>query len=176
MKYNIRGKNIEITSAMESKIIEKLSKLDKYFIVGEDIESKVLIRVYNHGQKIEVTIPTEYVLLRAEDTCDDVYSAIDHVVEKLEIQIKKYKSRLNRKSKEHKMAFNLAPTDEDVEDIEDVLVKVKTIAPKPMDMEEAIMQMELIGHAFFVYRDLETNQVSVVYRRHDGDYGLIETE
>lgn len=176
MKYNVRGKNIDITSAMEEKVIEKLSKLEKYFIVGDEIEAKVLIRVYNHGQKIEVTIPTEYVLLRAEDTAHDVYVAIDNVVEKLEIQIKKYKSRLSRKSKDHKMALNLAPAEDDVEDIEDVLVKVKTIMPKPMDMEEAIMQMELIGHSFFMYRDLETNQVSVVYRRHDGDYGLIETE
>lgn len=174
MKCNVRGKNIEITSAIEKKVVEKLSKLDKYFIVGDDVEAKVLVRVYNHGQKIEVTIPTEYIILRAEETADDVYAAIDLVVEKLETQIKKYKSRLSRKSKDHKLALNLAPIEDLEEEEEDILVKVKNITTKPMDMEEAIMQMELVGHSFFVYRDLETNEVCVVYRRDDGDYGLIE--
>ena len=84
------------------------------------------------------------------------------------------KTRLSRKSKDNKLAFNLSSI-EDVESEEDVLVKVKSITPKPMDMEEAIMQMELIGHSFFVYRDVESDSISIVYRRNDGDYGLIET-
>ncbi len=176
MKITLRGKNIEITEAIEEKVSEKLSKLDKYFIVSENVEAKVLVRTYPYGQKIEVTIPTEYVLLRAEVVDQDLYNAIDLVIDKLEGQIRKYKTRLNRKSKDNKLPFNLASIEPLEEEEEDVLVKTKTITPKPMDMEEAIMQMELIGHSFFVYRDTETDAISIVYRRNDGDYGLIETE
>ena len=176
MKITLRGKNIEITEAIEEKVSEKLSKLDKYFIVSENVEAKVLVRTYPYGQKIEVTIPTEYVLLRAEVVDQDLYNAIDLVIDKLEGQIRKYKTRLNRKSKDNKLAFNLASIEPLEDEEEDVLVKTKTITPKPMDMEEAIMQMELIGHSFFVYRDTETDAISLVYRRNDGDYGLIETE
>ena len=176
MKITLRGKNIEITEAIEEKVSEKLSKLDKYFIVSENVEAKVLVRTYPYGQKIEVTIPTEYVLLRAEVVDQDLYNAIDLVIDKLEGQIRKYKTRLNRKSKDNKLAFNLASIEPLEEEEEDVLKKTKIITPKPMDMEEAIMQMELIGHSFFVYRDTETDAISIVYRRNDGDYGLIETE
>ena len=176
MKITLRGKNIEITEAIEEKVSEKLSKLDKYFIVSENVEAKVLVRTYPYGQKIEVTIPTEYVLLRAEVVDQDLYNASDLVIDKLEGQIRKYKTRLNRKSKDNKLAFNLASIEPLEEEEEDVLVKTKTITPKPMDMEEAIMQMELIGHSFFVYRDTETDAISIVYRRNDGNYGLIETE
>ena len=106
---------------------------------------------------------------------DDLYAAIDEVVDKLEGQIRKYKTRLDRKSPDKKLAFNMAsivPLDTPEEDI---VVKTKTIDPKPMDLEEAIMQMELIGHSFFVFTDTETNHIAIVYKRHDGDYGLIET-
>ena len=175
MKISERGKNIENTEAIESKNSDKLSKLDKYFIVSDNVEAKVLCRVYPYGQKLEVTIPTEYVLLRAEVVDSDLYTAMDLVVDKLEGQIRKYKTRLSRKSKDNKLAFNLSSI-EDVETDDDVLVKVKSITPKPMDMEEAIMQMELIGHSFFVYRDAESDSISIVYRRNDGDYGLIETD
>ena len=175
MKVSIRGKNIALTEGIETKISKKLNLLDKYFIMSENVEAKVLIRTYPVGQKIEVTIPTEYVLLRAEVVDNDLYNAIDLVIDKLEGQIRKYKTRLSRKSKDNKLAFNLSSI-EDVESEDDVLVKVKSITPKPMDMEEAIMQMELIGHSFFVYRDAESDSISIVYRRNDGDYGLIETD
>ena len=158
MKVSIRGKNIALTEGIETKINKKLSMLDKYFIVSDNVEAKVLIRTYPVGQKIEVTIPTEYVLLRAEVVDNDLYNAIDLVIDKLEGQIRKYKTRLSRKSKDNKLAFNVA-----------------SIEPLEHDMEEAIMQMELIGHSFFVYRDVETNEISVVYKRHNGGYGLIET-
>lgn len=176
MKVSIRGKNIQLTEGIETKVTKKLAMLDKYFIVSDEVEAKVLIRVYPLGQKIEVTIPTEYVLLRAEVVDEDLYNAIDLVVDKLEGQIRKYKTRLSRKSKDHKLAFNVATLEPLEEEEEDVIVKTKTIHPKPMDLEEAIMQMELIGHTFFVYKDTETNLISVVYKRLDGDYGLIETE
>lgn len=174
MKVIVRGKNIEITEAIENKITKQLAKLNKYFIISDDVEAKVLARTYPYGQKIEVTIPTEYVILRAEDVDDDLYSAIDKVIEKIEGQIRKQKTKLSRKN--NKPTFNM----ESIEDVdaneEDVVVRTKTITPKPMDLEEAIMQMELLGHKFFVYKDIETELVSVVYVRHDGGYGLIETD
>lgn len=176
MKITVRGKNITITEGIEAKIVQKLSKLDKYFVEPEAIEAKVLVRVYPRGQKIEVTIPVGHMILRTECVDDDLYAAIDASVDKLEGQMRKYKTRLSRKSPEHKLAFNLAGIGDLPEVEEDVVVKTKTVDPKPMDLEEAIMQMELIGHSFFVYRDTETNNVAVVYRRNDGDYGLIETE
>ena len=176
MKVSIRGKNIALTEGIETKINKKLSMLDKYFIVSDHVEAKVLIRTYPVGQKIEVTIPTEYVLLRAEVVDNDLYNAIDLVIDKLEGQIRKYKTRLSRKSKDNKLALNVASIEPLEHSEEDVIVKTKSISPKPMDMEEAIMQMELIGHSFFVYRDVETNEISVVYRRHNGGYGLIETQ
>ena len=167
---------MKLLKQLKKKVSEKLSKLDKYFIVSENVEAKGTYETYPYGQKIEVTIPTEYVLLRAEVVDQDLYNAIDLVIDKLEGQIRKYKTRLNRKSKDNKLAFNLASIEPLEDEEEDVLVKTKTITPKPMDMEEAIMQMELIGHSFFVYRDTETDAISIVYRRNDGDYGLIETE
>ena len=176
MKVITRGKNIELTEGIETKINKKLSMLDKYFIMSDNVEAKVLIRTYNVGKKIEVTIPTDYVLLRAEVIDEDLYNAIDLVIDKLERQIRKYKTRLSRKSKDNKLAFNVASIEPLETEEEDVLVKTKTISPKPMDMEEAIMQMELIGHSFFVYLDTETDKVSVIYKRHDGKYGLLETE
>lgn len=176
MKVSIRGKNIALTEGIETKISKKLNLLDKYFIMSENVEAKVLIRTYPVGQKIEVTIPTEYVLLRAEVVDNDLYNAIDLVIDKLEGQIRKYKTRLSRKSKDNKLALNVASIEPLEHEEEDVIVKTKSISPKPMDMEEAIMQMELIGHSFFVYRDVETNEISVVYKRHNGGYGLIETQ
>ena len=174
MKITLRGKNIEITEAIEEKVSEKLSKLDKYFIVSENVEAKVLVRTYPYGQKIEVTIPTEYVLLRAEVVDQDLYNAIDLVIDKLEGQIRKYKTRLNRKSKDNKLAFNLASIEPLDDEEEDVLVKTKTITPKPMDMEEAITKMEALDHSFFVYLDSEDEKVSVLYRREDGTYGVLQ--
>lgn len=176
MKVSIRGKNIALTEGIETKISKKLNLLDKYFIMSENVEAKVLIRTYPVGQKIEVTIPTEYVLLRAEVVDNDLYNAIDLVIDKLEGQIRKYKTRLSRKSKDNKLALNVASIEPLEHEEEDVIVKTKSISPKPMDMEEAIMQMELIGHSFFVYRDVETNEINVVYKRHNGGYGLIETQ
>lgn len=175
MKITVRGKNITITEGIEGKINQKLSKLDKYFMNADELEAKVLVRVYPRGQKIEVTIPAGNLLLRAEVVEDDLYAAIDNVVDKLEGQIRKYKTRLDRKSPDKKLAFNMASIVPLEIPEEDVVVKTKTIHPKPMDLEEAIMQMELIGHTFFVYTDTETNQIAIVYKRHDGDYGLIET-
>ena len=177
MKVSIRGKNIALTEGIETKITKKLSMLDKYFIMSENVEAKVLIRTYPVGQKIEVTIPTEYVLLRAEVVDNDLYNAIDLVIDKLEGQIRKYKTRLSRKSKDNKLAFNVASIEPLEHSEEDVIVKTKSISPKPMDMEEAIMQMNLLGHNFFVFYNAKTEQMNIVYKRNnENEYGLIEPE
>ena len=175
MKYNIRGDKMLITDAIKDYTETKLGRLEKYF-KDDDITANVLAKVRGNSQIVEVTIPTSKFILRSEEESDDLYAAIDLVSDKLERQIRKNKTRLNRKSKDNKLAFNLASIEPLEDEEEDVLVKTKTITPKPMDMEEAIMQMELIGHSFFVYRDTETDAISIVYRRNDGDYGLIETE
>ena len=177
MKVNIVGKNITVTQGISEKINKKLDVLTKYFIIGEDDVANVLVRTYPTKQKIEATIPTRYAILRAEVVDDDLYAAIDRAVDKLEDQIRRTKTRLTRKNKEslaeafldHEL-FN----DEDVDD--DEVVRTKSIVPKEMSLDEAIMKMELLGHDFFIYTDDETNKIAVCYKRHDGGYGLIETE
>lgn len=177
MEIEVKGKNIEVTDAIEIKVVDKLSRLDKYFDNPQAITAKVLVRTYPYGQKIEVTIPTEYVLLRAEVVDEDLYKAIDTIVDILERQVRKYKTRINRKKRSVKesTAVVLNEIEKMIDEEKDEVVKTKSITPKPMDFEEAIMQMELIGHSFFVFKDTDTDSVNVVYKRKDGGYGLIET-
>ena len=173
MKVNIVGKNVSVTQAISDKITKKLEGLDKYIIIGDSDVANVLIRTYPTKQKIEVTIPTKFAILRAEVVDLDLYVAIDKVVDKLEDQIRRQKTRLERKHKESLAeSFLLDEIDED----EDIEVKTKSIVPTEMDLEEAIMKMELLGHDFFIYIDDETKKIAVVYRRTMGGYGLIETE
>ena len=135
MKVTIRGKNIDITDGIKDKVEKKLSKLDKYFLEGEDLNANVLVRTYPYGQKIEVTIPTKLVLLRAEETNEDLYDAIDLIIDKLERQIRKQKTRLSRKTKDNnKLSFNFAELENLEEEDMDEVVKTKTINPKPMDL------------------------------------------
>ena len=131
MKVKIRSKNVRITPDIEKRMNKKLSILNKYFIMSDSVEAKVLIKGYPTTQKIEVTIPTEYVLLRAEETAEDLYDAMEVIVDKLEGQIRKYKTKLSRKSKNNKLAFNIASLDaiEDTDEDEDVVVRTKTINP-----------------------------------------------
>ncbi len=180
MKVQIYGKNITVTPAIAEKIETKLNHLERYFIIDESNVAKVVVRVYPSKQKIEVTIPTKYAVLRAEVVHDDLYAAIDLAVDKLEDQIRRQKTRLNRKNKEKlAMAFmdaeDFIETDDFNED-EDELVRTKTITPAAMDLDEAIMRMEMLNHSFFIYRDVESKEVAVVYKRMEGGYGLIEVE
>ncbi len=177
MKVQIYGKNITVTVAIAEKIEKKLSHLEKYFIIDENVVANVVVRVYPNKQKIEVTIPTKYAVLRTEVVDDDLYAAIDKAIDKLEDQIRRQKTRLTRKNKE-KLAYAFIEEDFEVEDGEDdeELVKTKSIVPDTMELDEAIMRMEMLNHNFFIYRDDETSEIAVVYKRHDGGYGLIETE
>lgn len=173
MKVSIYGKNVEVTPAMQEKIEKKLSFLSKYFVIDEDTTASVVVSVLPLKQKIEVTIPTRYGILRAEVAHDDLYSAIDLVVDKLEDQIRRQKTRLSRKNRD---GLAKAFLDEDYFQEEEIVVKTKSISPEAMELDEAVMRMEMLGHTFFIYRDIGSDNVCVVYKRHDGGYGLIETE
>lgn len=175
MKYNIRGDRMVVTEAIREYAEEKLGRLEKYF-KDDDITANVLTRVRGNSQIVEVTIPTSKFVLRSEEENEDLYAAIDLVSDKLERQIRKNKTRLNRNVKENVKEFNFDYVIEDTEEeSKEKIVKRKNIEMKPMDEEEAILEMELLGHSFFVYKDMDTNNVCVLYKRKDGDYGLIET-
>ena len=177
MKVQIYGKNITVTPAIAEKIEKKLNHLEKYFIIDENVIANVVVLVYPNKQKIEVTIPTKFAVLRAEVVHDDLYAAIDLAIDKLEDQIRRQKTRLTRKNKE-KLAYAFLETEELDEEYDeaDEVVKTKSIVPDTMELDEAIMRMEMLNHNFFIYRDDETKEIAVVYKRHDGGYGLIETE
>ena len=180
LKYNVRGENIEVTDALRSYVEKRLKKLEKYFDLNQDMIAHVNLKVYrDHKAKVEVTIPLPYLVLRAEETTDDMYRSIDFVSEKLERQIRKYKTRVNRKSREKGINdFFVESAEEDSKDKESnefTIVRNKQIGLKPMSPEEAILQMNMLEHDFFVFQDGETSGTSVVYRRNDGRYGLIET-
>ena len=175
MRFEIVGKNISVTEGMRTKIEEKLGFLDKYILIDPNVIARVVCRVYPNTQKIEVTIPTKVGILRAEVEQEDFYAAIDLAIDKLEDQIRRQKTRLSRRHKDS-LAESFIEKDEKVLEEEDIAVKTKTITPEKMDLEEAIMRMEMLGHSFFIYVDNEDDEIAVVYRRNDGKYGLIETE
>ena len=169
---------------MRDYVEKRLKKLEKYFELDQDVIAHVNLKVYrDHSAKVEVTIPLPYLVLRAEETTDDMYRSIDFVSEKLERQIRKYKTRVNRKSREKGVTeFFVPEAPEAAEAPEEEekapmfkIVRNKRVNLKPMDPEEAILQMDMLEHDFFVFQDAETNGTSVVYRRNDGSYGLIET-
>ena len=175
MKLTIRGNKLEVTEAIKNYVEEKLGKLDKYFENADEISGNVLLRVQGKEQIVEVTIPIKKYILRAEEAHEDLYASIDLVSEKLERQIRKNKTRIKeRKVKEIPMMdFEL---DMPEEETKTSIVKRKVVEMKPMDEEEAILEMNLLGHEFFVYKDMHTNKVCVLYKRKDGNYGLIETK
>lgn len=177
MNFNIRGENLEVTQALREFIEKKIGKLERYFDTPLTSNVHVNLSVYNDEQEIEVTIPMTGLLLRAEEQHADLYAAIDLVVDKLERQIRKHKTKVNRKFRQQDSTqgiFTDFNTDKEVDEEQIEIVRTKRFNLKPMDSEEAILQMDMLGHAFFVYTDAETNTTNVVYRRRDGKYGLIE--
>ncbi len=176
MELNIRGEKLVVTKAIKDYVTEKLSKLDKYFDNERNISVNVLIKVKNEKQRIEVTMPMGKFQIRAEEAHNDLYAAADLVVDKLERQIRKNKTKLNNKYKNVvKMDISTDFVVED-EDSKKSVVKRKNIATKPMDEEEAILQMELINHDFFVFKNIDEECVSVIYKRKDGDFGIINVK
>ena len=178
MKKNIRGDKLVVTESIKAYIDEKIEKLQKYFD-SDDIEAKVVIKVSNNKQIIEVTIPTNKYTLRAEESNNDLYAAIDLVIDKLEGQIRKNKTKLNKRyTKEAIMDFNFdfISKIEDDEDEEELIVKRKKIDLKPMDEEEALLQMELLNHDYFMFKNSEDDCISLIYRRKDGKFGIINSK
>ena len=173
MKVTVHAKNIELTNALKDCVEKKISKLSKYFEPG--VEAKATLSVEKNKQIIEVMIPFNGILLRGEESTDDMYKSIDLVEEKIERQIRKQKTRLSKKNRYDSLRFaHIDPIEDMKEEKEAKIVKTKRFDVKPMGAEEAVLQMELIGHDFFVFQDPETNQLNVVYKRKDGNYGLIE--
>ena len=176
MRYIISGKNIEVTPALKAAVQDKIGKLERYF--EPDTEIQVTLAVEKDRQKIEVTIPVKGTIIRAEQESSDMYVSIDLVEEIIERQLKKYKNKLID-SKQDAVGFSkLLAQEEVIEDDTTEITRSKRFAMKPMDPEEACVQMELLGHNFYVFRNAETDEVNVVYKRKgkSNSYGLIEPE
>jgi len=175
MKVNIYGKNMQLTEALKEATIKKVKRLDKFF--QQDVEAKVVLSIEKKDQKVEVTIPFNGRIARVEEYSDDMYNSIDEAVESLEQQIRKYKTKLQdkRQSSESIKFENVEPLD-DEDTSEFKVVKTKRFAIKPMNIEEAILQMDLLKHNFFVFLNADSEEVNVVYKRKDNNYGLIEPE
>ena len=175
MKYIIRGDKLAVTKSIKEYIEEKLEKLDKYYENASNIECKVVIRSKNNLQSIEVTIPLNKIILRAEESEKDLYAAIDLVVDKLEGQIRKNKTRLkNKYQKSDIQEIDFSFEEDEEEELK--IVKRKDIDTKPMDEEEAILQMQLLNHDFFVFKNVDEECVSVLYKRKDGRFGIINVK
>ena len=176
MEIIIHGDKLKITDSMKGYIEEKLDKLNKYLEDSENVRATVIVKVKNHEQRVEITIPLKAFILRSEESKDDFYAAVDKTIDKLERQIRKNKTRIMSKQVKTNRDFVVSAfSDEDSSDDKKIL-KRKKVEVKPMNEEEAILQMELLGHQFYMYKDSETNQVAVVYKRTDGNYGIIESE
>jgi len=172
MKVKVIGKDIKVTKALKEVIEKKLVKLDKYF--KPEVEAHITLSVVKNTHSIEITIPFNGVYLRTEEKNEDMYTALDLIMDKLERQIRKQKTRMERKLYGNSLIYDKIPNEVKYE--EGKIVKTKRFAIKPMDPEEAVLQMDLIGHNFFVFLNSETEEVDVVYKRKDGNYGLIEPE
>ena len=165
LRYQVRGENLEITQAIREYVENKVSKLEKYFADSLQANVYANAKVYkNNKKKIEITVPLKGVTLRAEETNEDLYAAIDLVVDKLERQMRKHKTRINRKGREKGF----------VEETSLDFGKVKQLKVETMTRDEAVFQMELLGHDFFAFLDANTNEISIVYKRRDTGYGVLE--
>ena len=183
LKFNIRGENIEVTPAIRDYVESKIEKVERYFNDELSANANVNLKVYNNNQtKVEVTIPMKNLTLRAEERHNDMYAAVDLIIDKLESQIRKHKTKVNRRLRSHEgtgsyfaTVTNSQGEAEAAGDEEYTIIRTKQFDLKPMDQEEAILQMNLLGHDFYVYTDSESNGTNIVYKRKDGKYGLIET-
>ena len=176
MNYIISGKNIDVTDGLREAIYDKLGRLEKFF--NEDTNVQVTFSVEKERQKIEVTIPMKGHIIRAEQVSDDMYVSIDMVVEIIERQVTRYKKKIM--DKEQDVAYfndRFLEEEGDVADEDEIkIIRSKRFAVKPMYPEDACIQMELLGHNFYVFRNAETDEVNVVYKRKGNTYGLIEPE
>ena len=174
MNYMISGKNIDVTEGLKQAVYDKLGRLEKFF--NEDTNAQVTFSVEKERQKIEVTIPMKGHIIRAEQVSDDMYVSIDMVVEIIERQVTRYKKRIIDQEQDAAFFQNQFLEEEDDIDDDISIIRSKRFAVKPMYPEDACVQMELLGHSFYVFRNAETDEVNVVYKRKANTYGLIEPE
>jgi putative sigma-54 modulation protein len=174
MKVTVNGKNIEVTDALRDYAEKKVSKVAKFF-EKSPVGSQVLLRTERGFHIVEITIQVDGILLRGEEKTGDMYASIDGAIEKIERQVHKFKTRINRKFREENRVI-LEANPSQKEQLEPQIKRTKRFAMKPMSVEEAVMQMDLLGHDFFVFSNSDSEEVNVVYRRKDGNYGLIEPE
>ena len=173
MRFIITGRNIDITEGLKAAVEEKLGKLDRFF--APETEVNVTLSVEKERQKIEVTIPVKGNIIRSEQVSSDMYVSIDLVEEVIERQLKKYKNKIVDKQ-QNAAAFAQEFVDKDYDDDEVKIIRTKRFGIKPMDPEEACVQMELLGHNFYVFFNAETEEVNVVYKRKGNTFGLIEPD
>jgi len=174
MKFEIYGEKVNISEGMREKIENKLSILSKYLLIDPETTARVVCKTYPNDLKVEITIPTKIGLLRSEVVNEDFYAAVDLSIDKLEDQIRRQKTRLSRRHKDG-LAEGFANEAAEAE-LNEEPVRTKNITADEMSLDEAIMQMEMLSHSFFIYRDNESDKIAVVYKRLDGDYGLIEVD
>ncbi len=174
MNLVISGKNLDITEGLRSAVEEKISKLERYFT--DSTEVHVTLSTEKNRQKIEVTIPMKGSIIRAEEVSSDMYVSIDLVEEVIERQLRKYKNKLIDKAQNAAQLSRAFIEEDDYDEEQISIIRSKKFAIKPMDAEEACVQMELLGHDFFVFRNADTDEVNVVYKRQNNTYGLIEPE
>lgn len=173
MKFTIYGKNMHVSEGLKEALRKKFEKFDRY--LGKETEVYATFSKEKNYQMLEVTIPMGRTILRAEERTDDMVGSIEAVVDKLEGQLRKHKTKLSKRYGEESLRYNLEGLEaSDESDQEPTVVRTKKFAIKPMSVDEATMQMELLGHDFFVFQNAETEDVNVVYLRKDGNYGLIE--
>ncbi len=177
MKYQIVGKNIKVTDAIREALEKKLSRMDKYFLITDDIVCRAVVSAYKVGAKVEVTIFTKMLDFRAEEKGEDLYATFDKAIDALEQQMRKLKTRMSRRNR---VAFSEAIDFDQIdglsETLDDTIVRTKSIFLEPMVLDEAILRMQALGHKFFLYLDAEDNLVSLLYVRDDGGYGIIQAE
>ena len=174
MKFIISGKNLDVTDGLKAAIEEKIGKLERYFT--PETEVHVTLSVEKERQKIEITIPMKGNIVRAEQVSDDMYVSIDLVEEVIERQLRKYKNKLVDRQ-QSAASLSKAFIEEEIEEDDEIkIIRSKKFGMKPMDPEEACIQMELLGHNFYVFRNAATDEVNVVYKRKGNTFGLIESE
>ena len=174
MRINTTLRGVRLDDRTSELLTKKINKLDKYF--GDEADAKLTLTQEKGRQKLEITIPYKGFTLRAERAGDDLTYAIDEVIEALERQIRKYRTRLEKRAKSAGVDNLVMDMADDSEDELPKVVRTKRFSIKPMDVEEAIMQMELVEHNFFVFTNADTNQINILYRRGDGNLGLIEPD
>ncbi|KXT77453.1 ribosome hibernation-promoting factor, HPF/YfiA family [Streptococcus sp. DD13] len=178
IKFNIRGENLEVTEALRAYVEDKVAKIEKYFSPEQELAAKVNLKVYREkNAKVEVTIPLGSVTLRAEDVSQDMYGSIDLVVDKIERQIRRNKTKIEKRNRQ-KVATNklFVDGDYDTEEADQHIVRTKQIDLKPMSLEEALLQLELLGHDFYLYTDAHDGTTNVLYKREEGGVGLLEVK